>query len=113
MSMGWASWGVVTAMPLTEAVLNGSTLLLSERISSAVGTIALVTTAVCHLAEPSLSATEPSLKVMLAAVKPPGWRSAAPVMTMVGTVMTRSVRFGWVALKPLMVIVSPSAVALS
>ncbi len=53
-SMGCASSGAVMAMPLTEAVLKGRNLLLSERISSGVGTTALVTTAVCHLAEPSL-----------------------------------------------------------
>ena len=48
---------------------------------------------------------------MLDAVKPPGWRSAAPAMTMVAMVMSRPVRLGCTALKPVMVIVSPLAVA--
>ncbi len=53
-SMGWASCGWVMAMPLTEALLNGKTLLLSDLTSAGVGTTALETTAVCHLAVPCL-----------------------------------------------------------
>ncbi len=50
---------------------------------------------------------------MLVAVKPPGWRSAAPAMTTLATVTTRPVVFGSATFRPLMVIVSPSAVAAS
>ena len=54
-SMGWASSGPLMAMPLTEAVLKGRYLLLSEPISSAVGMTALATTAVCHVTAPCRS----------------------------------------------------------
>ena len=51
-SMGCASSGPLMAMPLTEVVLKGRYLLLSELISSGVGMTALATTAVCHVTTP-------------------------------------------------------------